>query len=65
MGFGTSAPAVNGAPKKMKFSEKEKARFEALIKKASTLKEVQMLEKAYAEGRLPQGVADADAMDET
>lgn len=48
-----------------KISEKEKKRYEALIRKAKTLSEVQKLEKAFAEGRLPAGVADEDAMDET
>jgi U2 small nuclear ribonucleoprotein A' len=59
-------PAVNGVQKsKMKFSAKEKQRFEDLVRKATTLSEVQKLEKAYAEGRLPPGVADEDAMEET
>ncbi len=37
-----------------------------LVRKAKTLGEVQKLEKAFAEGRLPAGVGDEDAdMDET
>ena len=35
------------------------------MKKAKTLSEVQKLEKAFAEGRLPPGVADEDIMDST
>ena len=61
------APAVNGAAKgaRIKITDKEKRRFEALVKKAKTLSEVQKLEKAFAEGKLPAGVGDEDAMDET
>lgn len=63
----TAAPTINGTSKgaKMKITEKERRRFEALVKKAKTLSEVQKLEKALAEGRLPAGVGDEDAMDET
>jgi U2 small nuclear ribonucleoprotein A' len=50
---------------RVKITEQERKRFEALVKKAKTLGEVQKLEKAFAEGRLPAGVADDDAMDET
>ncbi len=58
---------VNGAAKgaKTKLNEKEKQKFERLIKKAKTLSEIQKLEKMQAEGRLPAGVGDDDAMDET
>ena len=35
------------------------------MKKAKTLSEIQKLEKAFAEGTLPPGVADQDMMDET
>jgi len=62
------APTVNGAGsgQKLKITEKEKKRFETLVRKAKTLGEVQKLEKAFAEGRLPAGVGDEDAdMDET
>ena len=65
MGLSGAAPSVNGSVKRMKYTDKEKQRFEALIKKAKTLGEVQKLEKAYSEGRLPPGIADEDAMDET
>ncbi|TKA82484.1 U2 small nuclear ribonucleoprotein A' [Friedmanniomyces simplex] len=60
------APTVNGGIKgqKLKITEKEKKRFEALVRKAKTLAEVQKLEKAFSEGRLPAGVGDEDAMDE-
>ena len=65
-GFG-AAPAINGVAKgtKVKITEKEKRRFEILVKQAKSLSEVQKLEKAFAEGRLPAGVGDDDAMDET
>jgi len=53
-----------GKGAKMKITEQEKQRLEALIRKATSLAEVQRLEKAIAEGRLPPGVMD-DAMDET
>ena len=58
---------MNGPVKsgKMKFTEAEKRRFEARVKKAKTLTEVQKLEKDFAEGRLPPGVGEEDAMDET
>ncbi|KAK0832628.1 U2 snRNP complex subunit [Friedmanniomyces endolithicus] len=62
------APTVNGAGsgQKLKITEKEKKRFETLVRKAKTLGEVQKLEKAFAEGRLPAGVGDEDAeMNET
>ncbi|KAK4899936.1 U2 snRNP complex subunit [Elasticomyces elasticus] len=62
------APTTNGASKgqKLKFTEKEKKKFEALVRKAKTLAEVQKLEKAFSEGRLPPGVGDdEDAMDES
>ena len=62
------APAVvNGTAKKasVKFDEKEKARFEKMVMKAKSLDQVRALEKAFAEGRLPAGGDDEDAMDET
>merc|ERR1712107_351365 len=39
--------------KGMKITETEKKRFEALVRKARTLAEVQKLEKMFAEGKLP------------
>ena len=61
------ASGINGttATSKTKLTEKEKRRFQALIKNAKSLPEVQKLEKAYAEGRLPPGIAADDLMDET
>lgn len=61
------AGGVNGTEKKSKtkLTDKEKKRLEAMIKSARTLPEVQKLEKAIAEGRLPPGVAAEDIMDET
>jgi len=46
-------------------TEKEKKRFEQLVRKAKTLADVQRLEKMFAEGRLPQDDGDEDAMDES
>lgn len=64
---GVTVSSVNGVAKgrKMKLTEKERKRLEERIKKATTLKEVQMLEKALAEGRLPADIAEEDVMDET
>lgn len=63
----SNVQAINGVGKasKLKITENEKKRFEALVKKAKTLSEVQRLEKAFAEGRLPAGVGDEDGMDTT
>nr|POF03513.1 u2 small nuclear ribonucleoprotein a' [Quercus suber] len=62
-----AVPTSNGMVKNaaMKLTEQEQARFKAMVSKARTLEEVQRLEKAFKEGRLPTGVLDADAMDET
>ena len=55
-------PSTNGntkpAPKKL--TDEQKKRLEHLIKSASSLAEVQKLEKAMNEGRMPAGVMDAD-----
>jgi U2 small nuclear ribonucleoprotein A' len=61
------APLANGAAKqpKVKLNEKERARFEALIKNAKSLAEITRLEKDLSEGRTPAGVLDEDVMDET
>lgn len=63
----SAAPAVNGVGKgqRLKVTEKERSRFQALVRKATTLAEVQKLEKAFSEGRLPAGVGDEEVMDET
>lgn len=68
---GTSAFAAaqinaNGEKaKNFKATEEEKKRFQVLVQKATTLAEVQKLEKLYNEGRLPSGLLDGDSMDET
>jgi len=61
------APLANGAAKQSKITlnEKEKARFETLVRKAKTLAEITRLEKELSEGRVPPGVLDQDVMDET
>ncbi|KAF2483024.1 leucine-rich repeat-domain-containing protein [Neohortaea acidophila] len=63
----TAASTINGVNrgKKLKITDQEKRRFERAVKQASSLAEVQRLEKALAEGRLPAGVGDEDGMDET
>ncbi|KAK5115633.1 U2 snRNP complex subunit [Meristemomyces frigidus] len=63
----SAAPTTNGAGKgqKLKITDKEKKRFEALVRKAKTLADVQKLEKMFSEGRLPAEVVGEDAMDET
>lgn len=63
----SAAPTANGVSKgqRLKITEKEKKRFEALVRKAKTLADVQKLEKMYSEGRLPTDVGGEDAMDET
>ncbi|KAK4544830.1 hypothetical protein LTR36_003734 [Oleoguttula mirabilis] len=65
----SAAPAVNGAGgkgPKLKITDAEKKRFEALVRKAKTLADVQKLEKMFSEGRLPAEVMGGeDAMDET
>jgi U2 small nuclear ribonucleoprotein A' len=62
---GTITSNGDGKSSNVKITEEEKKRFQQLIQKARTLAEVQKLEKAYHEGRLPAGVMDGDAMDET
>lgn len=57
--------ANGGKASNFKASDEEKKRFQALVTKASSLAEVQKLEKMYNEGRLPPGLMDGDAMDET
>ena len=63
----SAAPTVNGAggKQRLKITETEKKKFEALVRKAKTLAEVQKLEKMFSEGRLPAEVVDADGMDES
>ncbi|KAI5362899.1 Putative U2 small nuclear ribonucleoprotein A' [Septoria linicola] len=63
--FGGSAPAANGTGKKVVITEEEKKKFQLLVQRAKTLAEVQKLEKMFNEGRLPTGVMDGEAMDET
>ncbi|OQO09520.1 hypothetical protein B0A48_04922 [Cryoendolithus antarcticus] len=64
---GFAAPTTNGAPsaKRVKLSDKEKLRMEALVKNAKSLAEIAKLEKDISEGRIPASVLDSEAMDET
>lgn len=67
LSFNTASMA-NGSGKgaALKLTEKEKERFEKLIRNAKTMAEIQRLEKAQSEGRLPPGLMDGDVeMDET
>ncbi|KJY02506.1 u2 small nuclear ribonucleoprotein a [Zymoseptoria brevis] len=59
--------AANGAigGSKFKVTEEEKKRFQILVQKAKSLSEVQKLEKMFNEGRLPPGLGEGEAMDET
>ena len=63
----SAAPTTNGAggKQRMKITEAEKKKFEALVRKAKTLAEVQKLEKMFSEGRLPAEVMGDEGMDES
>ncbi|CAN8102357.1 unnamed protein product [Discula destructiva] len=50
--------------KRLKLTDKEKARLQDRIKKATSLQEIIELEKALEEGRLPPGILVDDAADE-
>ena len=65
--LGGVAPLMNGTAKtnKHNWSPAEKMRYQMLIQNAKSLSEVARLEKEVAEGRIPPGVADSEAMDET
>lgn len=62
-----SAPTMNGttATSRMKLTDVEKKKIEQLIRNAASLADVQRLEKALNEGRIPAGVLTDGAMDET
>lgn len=63
-----AAPLTNGTAKagsKLKFTPSEKLRYEKLVQNAKSLAEITRLEKTVQEGRMPPGVADSEAMDET
>lgn len=59
-----NAPSTNGASKTygIKLNDREKARFEKLIRNAKSLAEITRLEKDFNEGKIPAGVLD-DGMD--
>ncbi|KAL8954229.1 MAG: hypothetical protein Q9183_007255, partial [Haloplaca sp. 2 TL-2023] len=64
---GTSASGPNGTlpdgkQNRVKLSEKEKKRVEALIRNAKSLQEITRLEKELNEGRIPTGGGDDDGM---
>lgn len=61
----SATPTINGTGKnyRVKLTEKERERVQALIRNAKSLAEVQRLEKDLNEGRIPGGAG--DAMDET
>ena len=65
--FDVSGAGVNGragAQKGMRtqLTASEKQRVQDLIKNARSLAEIAKIEKDLAEGRIPQGAADADRM---
>lgn len=66
--MGSSAPTANGGASKLariKLTDKERARLQEMIRKATSLEEIIRLEKELNEGRLPTGVMQAgDAMEE-
>lgn len=49
---------------RVKLTDKEKKRVEALIRKAKSLQEITMLEKELNEGRIPAGGGEIDEMEE-
>lgn len=59
-----NAPSTNGSSKTygIKLNEREKARFEKLIRNAKSLAEITRLEKDFNEGKIPAGVLE-DGMD--
>ncbi|KAL8732947.1 MAG: hypothetical protein Q9181_003753 [Wetmoreana brouardii] len=66
---GTSASGPNGTPSngknyRIKLTDKEKKRVEALIRNAKSLQEITRLEKELNEGRIPGGGVDNDGMEE-
>lgn len=60
-----SGRPTNGAGARAKFTQDQEKRLRVLINKATSLAEVQRLEKALNEGRLPAGLGGDDAMDES
>lgn len=65
--FDVSTNGTAQAPSRLsriKLTEDEKKRLQERIKKATSLQEIIALEKELNEGRLPTGVAHADAMEE-
>ncbi|KAL9588056.1 MAG: hypothetical protein Q9203_003133 [Teloschistes exilis] len=65
----TSVSDLNGAPSdgknyRVKLTEKEKKRVEALIRNAKSLQEITRLEKELNEGRIPVGGGDEDRMEQ-
>ncbi|KAL8949640.1 MAG: hypothetical protein Q9222_004265 [Ikaeria aurantiellina] len=66
---GTSAAGPNGLQPgdknyRVKLTDKEKKRVEALIRNAKSLQEITRLEKELNEGRIPAGGGDDDRMEE-
>lgn len=64
-------PAANGAAStstaknyRVKLTEKERKKVEALIKSAKSLEDIIRLEKELNEGRVPQGAQGDDDMEE-
>ena len=58
---GAKAPAA-GKAMRTQLTDSEKKRVQDMIKNARSLAEISRIEKDLAEGRIPQGAADADRM---
>lgn len=66
---GASASGTNGTQPgaknyRVKLTEKEKKRVEALIRNAKSLQEITRLEKELNEGRIPRGGGDEEMMED-
>ena len=64
---GTAAAGAGAAGDKsyrVKLTEKERKRVEALIRNAKSLQEITRLEKELNDGRVPQGGGGGDEMEE-
>jgi U2 small nuclear ribonucleoprotein A' len=58
---GAKAPTA-GKAMRTQLTESEKKRVQEMIQNARSLAEISRIEKDLAEGRIPQGAADADRM---
>lgn len=61
-GESTTSKAGGNKAMRTQLTDTEKRRVQELIKNARSLAEIAKIEKDLAEGRIPQGAADADRM---